>query len=297
VTHAPADRFSLEVAPGRSVDVLAVPDQAGLPLIFHTGTPSGLVACPPLFEAAARHGLRCVLYSRPGYGRSDAQPGRRVASAAADTAAILEHLGATDFVTAGWSGGGPHALACAALLGDRCRAAATLAGVAPYPAAGLDWLAGMDQENIDEFEAAIAGEAPLSALLSAAEALMAELSADEVADSLGGLLTAADKAVATGQFGDYLAQTLSTALAAGIAGWRDDDLAFVSDWGFDVGSIAVPVTVWQGDQDAMVPFGHGQWLISAIPGALARLLPGDGHLTLMASRIDEIIGELAAAGR
>ncbi|HEX6856669.1 MAG TPA: alpha/beta fold hydrolase [Streptosporangiaceae bacterium] len=89
-----------------------------------------------------------------------------MADAAADTAAVLDHLEAGPFLTAGWSGGGPHALACAALLPDRCLAAASLAGVAPYGAAGLDWLAGMGEENIQEFRTAVAGPAPLEAMLS-----------------------------------------------------------------------------------------------------------------------------------
>src|ERR1700761_9371132 len=193
MTSTTAGRFIMEVTAGRSVEVIAAPAADGLPLVFHTGTPAGLVPCEPFFELAARHRLRGVLYSRPGYGSSDPLPGRRVAHAAADVAAIVDRLGGTSFVTAGWSGGGPHAPAGAALLPGRCLAAATLAGVAPHSATGLDWLAGMGPENVEELVAAAAGEAALTEMLAAAASLIAGVTAAEVADSFG-LLTAPDVA-------------------------------------------------------------------------------------------------------
>src|ERR1022692_2842636 len=131
-----ADRFSVPAADGRRLGVRACGPADGLPFVFHSGTPSGLVAYDPMTEAAAALGLRTVIYSRPGYGRSAPHPGRLVADAAADVTAILNHAGAGPFVTAGWSGGGPHALACAALLPGRCLAAASIAGVAPYDGEG-----------------------------------------------------------------------------------------------------------------------------------------------------------------
>jgi pimeloyl-ACP methyl ester carboxylesterase len=288
------EQFFLQVG-GRSVEVLAAAPSGGLPLVFHPGTPAGLVPYHPLLEQAASCGLRCIMYSRPGYGNSDPLPGRQVAQAATDVAAILDYLGSSSFVTAGWSGGGPHALACAALLPGRCLGVATIAGVAPYPAAGLDWLAGMASENIDEFKTAMAGETELTALLTVAAAGLAHLTADEMAGAFGELVTAPDRAVLAGEFGDYLAHATSSAVATGIAGWRDDDLAFISDWGFPIGAVRAPLTVWHGDQDAMVPLAHGEWLASQVNGARARVQPGEGHLSLVVHHIDAILAELATA--
>jgi pimeloyl-ACP methyl ester carboxylesterase len=276
-------RVIVQAADGRQLEALSSGPPDGLAVVLHNGTPVGLVAAPAIAAAAAERGMRLVLYARPGYAGSTPDPGRRVSSAAADLAAVLDGLSAGQFVTVGWSGGGPHALACAALLPGRCLAAATMAGVAPYPAEGLDWVAGMGEENVAEFSAARAGAEALTSFLEPAAQEMAALSAADVAAGLGSLVSAADKAAVNGEYADYLAASFRAAVAGGVAGWRDDDLAFVADWGFtmaDVGAGA-PVAVWQGDQDMMVPYAHGQWLAAHIPGARAHLLPGEGHLTLV----------------
>jgi pimeloyl-ACP methyl ester carboxylesterase len=157
--------FAVGLAGGRSLEVSVSGPQQGTPLVFHHGTPSERTQYPPFAEAAAARGLRLVTYSRPGYGGSARQPGRAVADCAADTLAIVDQLGAGRFYTAGWSGGGPHALACAVLLGDRVLACATIAGVGPFGAAGLDFLEGMGRDNQEEFGAALAGPSELQAYL------------------------------------------------------------------------------------------------------------------------------------
>src|SRR6202050_4994447 len=226
------------------------------------------------------------------------QPGRLVADAAADVDKILERIGADEFVTAGWSGGGPHALACAALLPVRCLAAATIAGVAPSDSPGLDWMGGMAEENHEEFGAALAGEADRPPFLNGAAALLREISAAEVADGLGGLLSETDKAALTAEFADYLAAAFRAAVTPGIDGWRDDDLAFTRDWGLSLDALghATPVAIWQGDQDRMVPQTHGAWLAANIPLARARFRPGEGHLSLI-SRLGEILDDLMNLAR
>src|SRR6266852_1854303 len=182
-----AERLTVPAADGRTLDVLTHGPADGLAFVFHSGTPAGLVTYGPMTETAAALGLRTVLYSRPGYGASTRYPGRLVADAAADVTAILDRLGAGSFVTAGWSGGGPHTLACAALLPGRCLAAASMAGVAPYGAEGLDWMGGMGEENLAEFRAALAGEQPLSEFLTEASGELATITGPDVAKSMGDL--------------------------------------------------------------------------------------------------------------
>lgn len=278
---------------GRQLEVLSAGPEDGLVLLFHNGTPGGLVASPDMTAAAAARGLRIVMYARPGYGGSTARPGRRIADAAVDVATVLDEFGARQFVTVGWSGGGPHALACAALLPGRCLAAASLAGVAPAQATGLDWLAGMGPENVDEYTAAGQGETALTAFLEEAAAGLGQVTGQQVAAEMGGLISAADRAVVTAEFADFLAESFRVALRTGIAGWRDDDIAFVSDWGFRLEQAgAVPVAIWQGEEDRMVPFSHGAWLAGHIPGARAHLAPGEGHLTLAARSFGTVLDDL-----
>jgi pimeloyl-ACP methyl ester carboxylesterase len=281
---------------GRDIEVLMEGPDSGPVLIFHDGTPTAAVPFPPLSTPAAERGLRTVTFSRPGYAASTPQPRRSVAGVVADTAAILDTLGEERFLTIGWSGGGPHALACAALLPNRCMAAATLASVAPYGVAGLDWLAGMGPENIEEFGAAIDGEERLNPYLEREAAGLREVTGSDVAAALGGLVSEVDKRALTGEYAEIMAETFRRAVSAGIAGWRDDDLAFTRPWGFDLSTIRVPVAIWQGDEDRMVPFAHGKWLAANIPGALARLLPGDGHLSLV-THLESILDELLVMSR
>jgi pimeloyl-ACP methyl ester carboxylesterase len=292
-------RLTVTASGGRVLEALVSGPEDGLPLVFHSGTPSGLVEFGLVAEAASARGLRTVLYARPGYGRSTPQPGRRVADAADDVAAILADLGADEFLTIGWSGGGPHALACAALLPVRCLAAASVAGVAPYDSPGLDWMAGMAAENVAEFSAALAGEQELAGFLNAAAGVLREATAAEIAEALGGLLSGTDKAALTGAFADYLAAAAGAALSTGIAGWRDDDLAFIRDWAISLEALghATPVAIWQGDQDRMVPGSHGAWLAASIPLAHARARPGEGHISLLVNAFGEILDDLMQLGK
>ncbi len=279
-------------AGARSIDLLIGGASDGPALILHHGTPSDATIWGDLDETARARGLRLFAISRPGYATSSRRRGRTVADAAEDVALVLERYAVPWFVTAGWSGGGPHALATASLLGARCRAAATLAGVGPYAVPGLDFLAGMGPENHAEFGAALRGEASLRAWLAENAADYARLTGPELVSAFGGLIPQVDKDVLAGSFAKAFAATTRRALAGGFDGWIDDDLAFIEPWGFSLASIGVPVTVWQGDLDLMVPAAHGAWLASAVPGAVARTAPGHGHISLVTTFRNAIVDDL-----
>ena len=282
----------VHTADGRALEVLLAGPVEGILLLYNSGTPTAAAPWPQLQRVAAERGLRWVTYSRPGYADSTPNPGRGVDSVAADVAAILDRLGAAEFVTIGWSGGGPHALACAALLPDRCLAAATIAGVAPYPADGLDWPDGMGPENVDEFRLAVEGPDSLTPFLLEQAAQMSGVQGHQVAEALGGLASDVDKAVITGELAEYLAETFRRSVSRGIDGWLADDLAFVAPWGFDLGAITRPVAVWQGAEDRMVPFNHGAWLAQHVPTAEAHLDPAEGHISLVTTRLGAIVDDL-----
>jgi pimeloyl-ACP methyl ester carboxylesterase len=291
-------RHVVRTADGRDIEYLTAGPADGLPLVIHEGTPVGLSLNARLARAAAGRKLRAVLMARPGYEASTPRPGRAVADVVPDTAAVLDALGAGEYLSIGFSGGGPHTLACAALAQGRCLAAASVAGVAPYAAAGLDFLAGMGPENIEEFGLAVRGADALTPFLEKEAAGLREITGEQIVAALGGLISGADAAVLTGEFAADLAAGLRGAVRNGIAGWRDDDLAFTVDWGFPLEAAAGRVAIWQGDQDNMVPFAHGRWLAARIPGARAHLEPGAGHLTMTVTAIDRILDDLLdLAGR
>lgn len=281
----------VQLPSGRTLEARFAGPADGPVVVFHHGTPGSSLPFAPMAEAITRRGLRLLTYSRPGYGVSTPQPGRRVVDAAQDVAYLLDALGASTFRAIGWSGGGPHALACAAALPGRCLAAVTIAGVAPYPAEGLDWLAGMGPENIEEFGLALRGAEALLPFLQTFQASLISITGAEVADSLGGLISDVDRAYLTGDFAEWLAAHFREGLAPGVQGWLDDDLAFCRDWGFDLRACR-SVTVWQGDQDRMVPEAHGRWLASHVPGARRRLQPGQGHLSVAVGAFEQILDDV-----
>ncbi len=271
------------VADGRTVNVYEAGDPAGAAVLFHHGTPSSGLPYAPHVRLAEEQGIRLVSHDRAGYGESSRDPGRDVAAVARDVAAITTELGIDRFATWGLSGGGPHALACAALLPERVAAVASVAGVAPYGVEGLDWLDGMGKANLEEFGASLAGEETLRPALEA-EAGLGRTTVAELEAALSTLLSAPDVAALEDGIGAYLLSGFTTGLARGVDGWIDDDLAFTRPWGFEAAEIGPPVLVVQGRQDLMVPAGHGDWLANRIPGAEAWFSEDEGHLTLFQPR-------------
>jgi len=288
----------LVLADGRSLDLRVAGPDDGPALVHIHGTPSSAAFPEDIAAAALARGMRLVSWSRAGYFTSSRRAGRSVADSVSDAAEVLDHLGIEQAYAIGWSGGGPHVLACGALLRPRFRAIASLAGVAPYVESqgSLDWFAGMGQDNLDEFGASLEGEAALRAYLEPQGAELRHVRADGIVGAMASLLPEADRAHLTGAFGDELARDFREAVQVSIDGWVDDDLAFTREWGFDLASLDLPVTVWQGSDDLMVPFGHGEWLAAHIPGASAQLLQGDGHLSIVVGRAHEIVDDLLARG-
>lgn len=236
-------------------------------VVWHHGTPNLGSPPEPLFAAAAEHGLRWVSYDRPGYGGSSPDPERSVASAAADVAAIADDIGIGRFTVLGHSGGGPHALACVALLPSRVLAAVSVSAPAPFGADGLDWFAGWSSSGVAEQQAALAGRAALEAYLPDAE-----FDPDT--------FIPADQQALGGNWA-WLAGVAGAAMAQGDAGMIDDLLAGARPWGFAVADLSVPVLVMHGEADQMVPCSHGEWLAAHCAGAEFLPVAGAGHITVL----------------
>ncbi len=288
------EREHIQLPDGRRLDVLVSGPADGLPLVFHDGTPGAATRIRVLERAVHARGLRLVTTSRPGYAGSTRQPGRSVVDVVADTDAVLAALGANRCVTMGWSGGGPHALACGARL-SAAAAVLVVASVAPYGADGLDWMAGMGEDNVVEFSAALRGEGELRPHLLQLRDVLRNIRAADIVASMESLLPDVDRAVLTGEFAEDLAAGFREALSTGVDGWLDDDLAFAKPWGFSLAEISVPTMIWQGSADLMVPFAHGQWLASRLPDAVAHLEEGEGHLSVGLGKLDPMLDEFVKA--
>lgn len=287
------DLRDLELPGGRILQYFidaAGPTDGSL-LVFHHGTPAAGPLEPEILLAARAHGFTVVEPVRPGYGASTRQPGRTVRDIASPVAALAHHLGHDRFVTVGASGGGPHALATAALLPDRCAGALTVGGVGPYGEPDLDYLAGTGEDNILETEAALSGEDDLIAFLEPYAASLAQVTGENLIEELSSLLPRADRSYLTGEAAERQAEIFRWAVRTGIWGWFDDDVAFLRPWGFSLSDVAVPVSVWHGAEDLMVPLAHAFWLVKHLPDAVPHLLEGEGHLSLVA-HLDSGMAEL-----
>lgn len=272
------------------------PDDARDLLIFHVGTPSAAVHWNGLARAAAAAGLRIASYSRAGYGTSPRRPGRSVADEAAITAALADRLGFDRFFTVGWSGGGPVALASAALLGARVRACLVMASLAPPREAGEVWASWIPPEQLGEWETLASGDTTaLIADFRESVDVFSRMTPRRLT-AIGGPPDVRGLANAIGvEIQPALVRSMRRAVSSGYFGYLDDNLAQARDWGFRVADIRVPVVVRHGELDRLVNMGHGRWLAETIPDARGVFYPDAGHGSI-ALPWAEVVGQLVEAG-
>jgi len=259
----------LELGDGRTLrayDTSSGEVAGRLAVFWHHGSPNIGAPPEPLFSAADRLGIRWVSYDRPGYGGSTPHPDRDVASAAADASAVADAFGIERFAVMGHSGGGSHALACGALLQERVLGVVVVAGMAPFGAEGLDWFEGFGSAGVAQLRAAAAGRAALEEHLAESD--------DEPE------FTPEDEAALASQW-SWLIDVVRPAIAGGMEGFIEDDLAGVGAWGFDPAEVAAPALFVHGGRDRVVPAAHGEWLALRCPRADLWLYPEDGHISVL----------------
>jgi pimeloyl-ACP methyl ester carboxylesterase len=273
---------------GRLLRVEQAGDLQGMPVLVHHGTPGAGHLYAPHVADAMQRGIRLIGYDRPGYGGSSRQADRSVADCAYDVRTIAQALGIDRLAVWGISGGGPHAIACAALLPDLVVAVTSLAAVAPYGSPGLDYFGGMGQENVDDTRLMLEDEPAAWAKLESDRDQMLAMTAERMGSAFPTLVSPVDAAAITPELGRWLFACNQDGLAHSGDGWWDDGLAHLKPWGFDFAVVRVPLQLWHGRHDRFVPFQHGEWLAARIPGVEAHLTEEDGHLTLLQRRVPEV---------
>jgi pimeloyl-ACP methyl ester carboxylesterase len=271
---------TVETRDGRTLTYEAFGPPDGAPVFWLHGTPSSRLYVHPDPEFYDRHGVCAIAYDRPGYGGSDPDPGRDVAAAAADVESLADGRGVERFGVLGTSGGGPHALACGALLAERVTGVAVFVGAAPFDDPEFDMVAGMSLSNVEEFGAAVAGRDELAKLLNG---YVAEMAHDALApfDGFAHELPAHDQEMLRrDDVRAMLRASSEEAVRQGAEGWIDDDLAFVRPWGFALEAVRPEVRLWQGSLDVLVPRAHAEYLARKLPSASFTLVDGAGHFIL-----------------
>ena len=275
---------TLTLPDGRTLAYALWGDPNGFPVIGLHGTPGCRLNRLGKEDAYKSAGVHYITHDRSGYGRSTRRPGRSVADAVEDVAALADALGLERFAVTGRSGGGPHALACAALLGERVVRVSCHVSLAPFGSEGLArdaWLAGMDPENVKEFGWTEAGESVLKPEVEREYGAMVERVARDPATFLGNFQINESDRAAFGRpdFARVLAEAVPEMCPHDVSGWVDDNLAFMKPWGFDLAAIRVPVMVRYGRGDVLVPASHGDWLAKNVPGVVARVDDAAGHMS------------------
>jgi pimeloyl-ACP methyl ester carboxylesterase len=273
--------YQVKTPDGRQLSTRVYGDPDGRPVFLLHGTPGSRLGPHPRAAVLHRLGVRLIAFDRPGYGKSDRMEGRRVADAATDVLAIADAYGLDKFAVVGRSGGGPHALACAARMPERLTKVAVLVGIAPRGAVGLDWYDGMTQTNASEYIAAANGYEGLAAMTEAAADAVRADPASLLASLQPDMPDPDRRVVADPGIRALLLKTYAEALRTSAYGWIDDVLAFHLSWEFDPTSISIPVLLWHGAIDNLSPVSHAMWLANRIPSATVVVQAGASHFSAL----------------
>jgi pimeloyl-ACP methyl ester carboxylesterase len=266
---------------GRRLAVTERGDPHGAPVMLFHGTPGSRLGPIPRAMTLHATGIRLLAFDRPGFGESDRLPGRSVASVAADAATVADAFGITHFAVLGRSGGGPHALACAALLPERVTKAAAMVPLAPRDAMGETWFSGMTRGNTEAYQQAVTDPAALRRVLDERAAHIRADPASLLANIEEGLEPTDRAVIRQANIRQELVRAYAAAVSRSADGWFDDAVALAAPWGFDPGDIRVPVYLWHGVEDRFSPISHTRWLGERIPLATVDLEPSASHFSAL----------------
>jgi len=282
----------LSLPDGRSLEYEEHGEPAAYTVLFHHGMPGSVVFMPTVLGPLVDAGFHVITYSRPGYGGSSPHDGRSVLDTARDCVELLTHLAVDHYLTVGWSAGGPHALALAALDPGRVAGVLLIASFAPFEAPLPEFTEGMGAQNVVQFQSAIQGQTAMRETIRQMVTAIRDRSSADVAGEMSSLLPAADAAAMAGPYGADNEANMGYGLSDGEEGWISDLAALTSDWGFEIASVSTAVDVWHGEDDLMVPVSHGRWLSGRLTSARLHSVPDHGHVSIAVGGLDAKIDSL-----
>jgi pimeloyl-ACP methyl ester carboxylesterase len=266
----------------------------GTPVFYFHGSPSTRLEwnffCNESLET--RLNVRVIAPDRPGLGRSDFQPGRRIADWPADVIALADRLELSSFGILAYSGGGPYAVVCALKIPERLTRVAIVSGTAPFDEPGLS--AAINPQSLRFMQ--LSHTKPwLSKLTLRLMGLGARYAPRGFIRGVISSLPPPDRALlADPDFQRQFIAVIQDALRAGSSGAQWDTALMVSPWDFRPQDIKVAVQLWHGEEDTNAPVAMGRYMASAIPNSRAYIFPGEGHLSLMAKSVEEVLNVLGA---
>jgi pimeloyl-ACP methyl ester carboxylesterase len=289
------DGYTITLNDGRKLGFCEYGNPDGIPLMLFHGTPGSRLM--PRLEKAAwikEFNLRVITPERPGFGLSDPAPGRSISDWASDVEELADHLGLERYHVAGGSGGGPYALACAIASPQRVISATPFASGGPPEVMRLT--KDMDAQNRIIFF--LVRYLPcLARRLLRAGAKTTFTKPEKVKAVMLKKLTETNQAVGQALDGDNMLKSLQEAYRQGGDGAYHDLRLVGRDWKLDLGKIEIPVFLWHGTADILVPVSTARGLARLIPGCEAHFIPDAGHLLLGSEAVaSQMISRMLAAG-
>jgi pimeloyl-ACP methyl ester carboxylesterase len=276
---------------GRRLGYAEWGDPEGWPILFFHGTPASRLGLDWADDTATECGVRVLSLDRPGHGLSDRAPGRTLLGWSRDVADFADVVELSTFAIAGWSGGGPYALACAAGIPERLTSAAVLSGIGPFDT----HTARRSVSSIDRTMLKLSTRAPFAARLMMKPVVLGARRVPRLAvKSIEQDLSSSDRAIFRRLNPDPRpAMTFFfEAFRSGTAGVVDDYRVLAAPWGFAPEDIEMPVYFWHGDADRMAGFAEARAVADRMPNARFNVVPGEGHLLLM-NHLRDIFATLA----
>jgi pimeloyl-ACP methyl ester carboxylesterase len=271
---------------GRRLSFDEFGDRQGKPVFYFHGFPGSRLEAKLADPISRESGVRFIGIDRPGYGYSSFKPGRNFISWPDDVAELAEALRIDRFSILGVSGGGPYAAACAFKMPDRLDAVGIICGMGPVDVPdlikGMPWPYRQGLRLADRLPEMVT-------TLYSFSALFFRFYPERMLSILSGMVAGPDKiALKNKELIQVLSASFQEAFRSSLRWPATDVVLYSRPWGFPLQDIDIPVHLWHGEKDRIVPPEMGRYMAQSIPNCRATFFPDEGHFSIILNRIEEI---------